>query len=336
MPVVYSTGKLALPRPIANTSTWATYYQRGMSILETALSGLATMTATGSTVTLTWASGTNDQGKNLLLKVSGTLTANHNVVVATRKGLYLAWNNTSGNFTCTFKTSGGTGVAVKQGYKQWLYCDGVNVIPVSRNDGRSTATEIGVGIITATLLAASSVTTAKIADRGVTLAKIAGGSSYGRIIYTATDANFTRTDLARGTANQVLAMSTAANTLPTWKTPPYRAISTSTQIAISAGSTNSYTHGLTGISNKTDIKHIEMTLVCLSTDLGYTAGDIVFVRQLYGAAGSSDFGIIAIVDSLTVVKALVCTNGFELPNKSTRNWGVATANKWALIVSVYV
>lgn len=78
--------------------------------------------AGGTDVTLTAAEQRCD-----ILVLTGALTANINVIVDGTPWSWTIYNNTSGAYTATLKTSGGTGVAVAQGKRGALYCDGVNV-----------------------------------------------------------------------------------------------------------------------------------------------------------------------------------------------------------------
>ena len=338
MAINYSS-LLRLPKPDAGTQTWATYFHRLADIMDKFAGDVATVTEKTGTKTLTDTDATADNAKALVITCAQVLTGNLTVVVPTRKRFYLVYNNTTGAFTMTVKTSGGSGVAIKQGRFQFVWCDGTNVVAVSRLSGLTTATELTSGIITATngLISANTIITSMIADLAVSKAKLLGATGGAGVIrYTGTGSGNTWLDLVRGSANQVLAMTTAVNRLPAWKTPTHRAIATSTQMTYTNGSTTTFTHGLTGIANKYDYKDIRIILVCLTTDLGYSAGDVVYPTQMYGAAGSSDFGMLPIADSTSSIKILVCTNGAELPNKSTRNWGVMTASKWAMIVEVFV
>lgn len=72
-------------------------------------------------------SGTTGESHVATLKLTGTMTGNEGVIVPGRNKQYLIWNATSGAYTATVKTSGGSGVAVPQGYIQQVFCDGTNV-----------------------------------------------------------------------------------------------------------------------------------------------------------------------------------------------------------------
>jgi hypothetical protein len=337
MTIIYSTG-LRLPKPAAGDAAWATQYHRMTDIIDKFAGQIATVTQVGASMTLTDADGTADQAKNLVIRCAQALTSNLTVIVPTRTRLYLVDNSTSGAFTMTVKTAAGTGVTVKQGRQQWVRCDGVNVVAVSRLSGLVTATEMGTDVVTATNLALkdSAVTNAKIAANTIVPAtKLAGGASFGRILYTATAAGFAYNSLVRGTANQELAMSTAVNPLPVWKTPPYRAIATSSGIAmVAAGNTITYTHGLTGITNKYDYKMIRAAFECISSDLGYSVGDVIYRYGCeYGSTGGSFY---VYADSTTAVKLLFGDSNLPLGNKSTGAGGNMTPSKWVVRVQVAV
>ncbi len=85
---------------------------------------LSLSVAGGTNVTLTDA-----QGANRILQFTGALTGNINVVLPSAiVDEWTVFNNTTGAFTLTVKTSGGTGIAVGQGKRCILYCDGINVV----------------------------------------------------------------------------------------------------------------------------------------------------------------------------------------------------------------
>lgn len=63
------------------------------------------------------------------LVLTGALTGNINVIVDDTKWGWDIHNNTSGAFTLTIKTASGSGVAVAQGKRARLLCDGTDVVP---------------------------------------------------------------------------------------------------------------------------------------------------------------------------------------------------------------
>lgn len=82
--------------------------------------------AGGSDVTLTDTLG--GETSAMVFVFTGTLTANINVIFPAKDRMFLVYNNTSGAFTLTPKTSAGTGVAVRQGRWALMYCDSTNIV----------------------------------------------------------------------------------------------------------------------------------------------------------------------------------------------------------------
>jgi hypothetical protein len=83
-----------------------------------------TRSVAGSTdVTLT-----TDQSYKNILVFTGALTGNINVILATLTKHWIITNNTSGAFTLTVKTSGGSGVTIGQGKTATVYGDGTNIV----------------------------------------------------------------------------------------------------------------------------------------------------------------------------------------------------------------
>jgi hypothetical protein len=70
---------------------------------------------------------TADALEDIAFIFTGALTAGRNVIVPNNKKLYVVSNQTSGGFSITVKTSGGTGVAIASTNWSLLYCDGTNV-----------------------------------------------------------------------------------------------------------------------------------------------------------------------------------------------------------------
>lgn len=95
-------------------------------IAETLAGVLSKSVAGSSNVTLTDTAG--GESSHFVYVFTGTLTASINVIVPTKSRVFVAYNNTTGAFSLTVKTSGGTGVAVQQGRWALMYCDGVNVV----------------------------------------------------------------------------------------------------------------------------------------------------------------------------------------------------------------
>lgn len=330
MAINYTT-LLKLPKPDVNTPSWATYMHRLADVVDQLAGRVALVTKVSGATTFADLDGTADKGKYPIIKTTAVLTGAVTVNVPARDRIILAENLSTGTGTWKIQTSGGNGVIVPKLKRMWLRSTSTGVIPISRQDGRSTATEIGLAVITATHIASNAVETAKLKDANVTLPKLAGGGSYGRIMYTATAAGFAWTTLARGTAGQILAMSTAAVTKPTWKDNFVGKVATSTAMTWSAGTVKSFTHGLAGITNKYDYRVFQVMLVCVNTDIGYSAGDVLYLSSDDGSSGQ---GIEMLADSTTVVKVVISNVGLSAHNKSTGAIAAITAGDWHMRIRV--
>ncbi len=108
-----------------NDNTWGTKTNTNLQLLERAIAKRTAVVLASSDYTLTTANGADDEARALLLDLSGTLSANVNVIVPNKSKMYLVRNGTTGGFTVTIKTSAGTGVAVPQGRLSLVCIDGV-------------------------------------------------------------------------------------------------------------------------------------------------------------------------------------------------------------------
>lgn len=112
---------------------WGDVTNTNLKILEDAISGTESITLSSSDVTLTDTQFTfGQQSHAAVLELSGTLSANVNIIVPTRSKTYLVKNACTGAFTVTVKTASGTGAIADQGITTLVRCDGTNVV---RNDG---------------------------------------------------------------------------------------------------------------------------------------------------------------------------------------------------------
>ena len=111
--------------------TWGTVTNTNLQQLEQAASGYESIDVAASDIALAVSNGAVSNGKNLYLKLTGTLAANRTVTLPDSVERVIivedATARTSNNYTLTFKTVSGTGVAIPVGSKSLLYSDGTNV-----------------------------------------------------------------------------------------------------------------------------------------------------------------------------------------------------------------
>lgn len=109
--------------------------------------GVAAVTMTSSNVTLT----ALQYGKPIIV-LSGTLTANLNLIFPALAGEWTVVNNCTENFTVTCKTATGTGITMATGgRKRILWCDGTNMY--NATDSADTPAQFDASTAIATMAA---------------------------------------------------------------------------------------------------------------------------------------------------------------------------------------
>lgn len=112
-----------------NSGSWGTKMNTVLDLIEQAIAGVADITHDDTAnYTLTATQGASNEARNMVVNVTGALTAARNVVVPTADKLYVFKNSTTGGYAVTVKTSGGSGISVANGETEILYCDGTNVV----------------------------------------------------------------------------------------------------------------------------------------------------------------------------------------------------------------
>lgn len=96
------------------------------TLIEEAIAGVATITMTDANYTLSEANGATDESRQAVLVLTGTLSANRDVIAPAEQKVYIVRNSTTGGYATTIKTSAGSGYAVANGKTVLVYCDGTN------------------------------------------------------------------------------------------------------------------------------------------------------------------------------------------------------------------
>ena len=144
--------KLTVQTTGENSGTWGQVTNTNLLILEQAIGGYDAVGLNATTgATLLFSNGVLSNGKNQVLRLTGTITTNVNVVIPNSiEKTYLVENATTGAYTVTFKTTSGTGAtwsATDKGYKI-VYSDGTNVVDITADLGDITTGTITSGAIT--------------------------------------------------------------------------------------------------------------------------------------------------------------------------------------------
>ena len=126
----YTTSlRLVQPATGEYSGTWGTQVNTGLTALvDTSVAGTATITMTAADYTLSTANGATDEARAAILNLTGAPGAARNIIVPALSKLYVVYNNTTGGFAQTVKTSAGTGISVPNGATAYLRCDGTNVV----------------------------------------------------------------------------------------------------------------------------------------------------------------------------------------------------------------
>jgi hypothetical protein len=102
--------KLTVQATGENSGTWGQITNTNLLILEQAIGGYSSIAVT-SGATLTFSNGALSNGKDQVIKLTGTIAGAINVVVPDGiEKTYVIENATSGAYTVTVKTSSGSGV----------------------------------------------------------------------------------------------------------------------------------------------------------------------------------------------------------------------------------
>ncbi len=129
--------KLTVQTTGENSGTWGQFTNTNLLILEQAIGGYAAQALNATTgATLLFSNGVLSNGKNQVLKLTGTITTNVNVIIPDSiEKTYIVENATTGAFTVTFKTSSGTGFTfgATEKTRAIIYSDGTNIVEVINN-----------------------------------------------------------------------------------------------------------------------------------------------------------------------------------------------------------
>lgn len=211
MASTYSTNlRLELIGTGEQQGTWGATTNTNLgTLLEQAIGGYVSVTVSDvADTTLTVSNGASDQSRNMVINLTGTITAARNVICPAIQKLYVVKNSTTGGFPVVFKVSGQTGVSVPNGGTYLVYVDGTDAYAVTRSMAAQTASSVAItgGSVTG-------ITDLAVADGGT------GASSF--TAYSVVAAGTTGTgafqSVGTGTTGQILTSNGAA-ALPSFQT----------------------------------------------------------------------------------------------------------------------
>lgn len=118
---------------------WGSTTNTNLQLVEEAVGGYLSLNVASSDQTLTIDNGSSSNGRNMIIKFTGTLAGNRSVTVPDSiEKMYLIEDGTSrstSDYTLTFKTASGTGVTMPVGSKMVVYSDGTNIVQLAVEKG---------------------------------------------------------------------------------------------------------------------------------------------------------------------------------------------------------
>jgi hypothetical protein len=120
----FTAGRIPLYKIVTGAATVTSY--EDWRITPAPMTGRLALAMTDANTTLTAA-----QARNTILELTGTLTAQRNIVLPLDAQQWTVFNNTTGGFGLQFIGATGTGVVVAAGKRAIIYSDGTNVVRVT-------------------------------------------------------------------------------------------------------------------------------------------------------------------------------------------------------------
>lgn len=137
------------------------------TIIESAITGVETITFSNAAVTMTAFNGLPDQARNAVLVLDGTNTAQQNLVAPAVQKTYIIKNGTGANVAIT---AGGANVVIPNGAVQAVYCDGTDFYGATASFSGVTGTGTTVLSVSPTL---TGIPLAPTANAGTSTTQIA-------------------------------------------------------------------------------------------------------------------------------------------------------------------
>ena len=137
--------KLELVTTGEKAGLWGTITNTNLQILQQAASGYLSLAVGGADVTLALDNGATSNGKNLYIKLTGTLTANRTVTMpAGAERVFIIEDTTvrgTSNRTLSILTASGTALAIPTGAVMLVKSDGTNTTKGITQKGYNTITD---------------------------------------------------------------------------------------------------------------------------------------------------------------------------------------------------
>lgn len=172
------------------------------TLLEEAIGGYVSVTVSDvSDTTLTTNNGSADQSRNMVINLTGTISAARTVICPAIEKLYVVKNATTGGFAVTFKVSGQTGVSIPNGETYFLYVDGTDVRQIT--SGMASQNSNNVSITGGTISGLSNLSFANATVAGTVRANLGVGTGDSPQFTAVNIGNATDTTISRVAAGVI-------------------------------------------------------------------------------------------------------------------------------------
>jgi hypothetical protein len=222
MPSSYSADlKLELMVTGENANTWGDKTNSNWNLIQQAVAGYQNIILTSTNTTLVMTNATISNARNAVLKLSGNITANCTVYVATGiEKTYLLENNTSGNFTVALVQTGGASVVFDGTDKssKIVYLNGTDAVELGIANLQGTQTLLNKTLTTPTINSGTANTIVLTSPR---IDNITDTNGNEEIIFTATGSAVNELTIANAASgsNPSIAASGADSSLGINLTP---------------------------------------------------------------------------------------------------------------------
>ena len=131
-----------------NRNTWGTKLNdSALVLLEEAIAGVEEISVSGvsGTQTLTASNFASDQARNVVLRFTGAASNNLTWIAPAKEKFYFVQNATTGGYSMTIKTQGGSGVTITAGNMAFVFCDGTNFYKADFSTSSSQTADLFLG-----------------------------------------------------------------------------------------------------------------------------------------------------------------------------------------------
>jgi microcystin-dependent protein len=138
------------------------------TLIEQAIAGVVTITMVDANYTMTNFNGVSDEARNQVLVLTGTNTAQRNLIAPLVEKTYTVKNTTTGGFAVQIIGSSGTGVIIPNGITTSVYSDGINFYAIANGTTSNFTVNGNLAVTGTTTLTGATTLSSTLAVTGAT------------------------------------------------------------------------------------------------------------------------------------------------------------------------